>query len=156
MRVRYRPRWITSFIDLVLIMLGALALLIANKMQGPQVVNAVSETFGGSAPTTGSRQFEFDQIFETNEARLTADGRHSLTKVAEAAADNDMAIYIYVPLPDRHSDRLQGWELAAARTASIAYTLTNNGVDRDRIFPQYPGSDSKVGSEKIVIGLRPK
>jgi len=154
MRVGFGPSWILSFIDLVLIMLGASALLIADKAQGPRVATAVSETFGGAKSAFQHQQFAVAQLFEENEARLSKAGQQRLLSVVEAATRYDASVHIFVSIETFDSDRLQGWELAAARSASIAYALSKGGLDKERVYPQVPSAKGISRSPKIVLEMR--
>lgn len=156
MRLKHHPRWLTSFIDLVLIMLGAMALLITNNLHGPSVVDAVSETFGGSQLVMPGQTFGIDQLFEENEARLTASGVERLDGFSKQAAEQDARVYIHVPFEIRDQDRLQGWELAAARTASIGYRLRQGGLTQDRIVLRIPEAKTESTNSQIVLELRRK
>ena len=155
MRLRHRPRWLTSFLDLVLIMLGATALLIANKLEGSPVLDAVSETFGGSGMAIPLKTLSVDQLFEHQEARLTRDGVQRLEKLSAQISGRQYAVHIRVPAEKTREDRLEGWELAAARTASIAYQLRQNGVSEDQIIPRMPKSAGE-DSNHVVLELRSK
>ncbi|SIN62815.1 OmpA family protein [Parasphingorhabdus marina DSM 22363] len=156
MRLMHRPRWLTSFLDLVLIMLGAMALLIANKLEGNRVLEAVSDTFGGPGLVASLPPMPVDQIFENQEARLSAEGIVRIQTLSRQVSESQNIVHIRVPVEQTREDRLQGWELAAARTASIAWQLRQNGVAEDRIVPRMPDSAVSEGPAHVTLELRTK
>ena len=140
MRLSFGNRWIVSFIDLTLIMLGAMALLIAGRNEKHQVASAVATTFGRPKQASQNQNFLIGQLFEKNEARLSQSGKDRISQIAQAVKAGDRAIYINVSVDKRTTDRLQEWELAAARIASIAYMMKKFGVQELRIIPELPRS----------------
>ncbi|MEM8918294.1 MAG: hypothetical protein AAGE37_05480 [Pseudomonadota bacterium] len=156
MRLRHRPRWLTSFLDLVLIMLGAMALLIANKLEGTRVLDAVSETFGGTGLADPLPALAIDQLFEHREARLTPEGMARLDTLSRQLSDGQNIVHIRVPVEKTGEDRLLGWELAAARTASIAWQLRQYGVSEDQIVPKMPDSAQEEDPAHVTMELRTK
>lgn len=137
-------------------MLGAMALLVTNKLHGPSVVDAVSETFGGSKLVMPGQKIGIDQLFEENEARLTASGVERLDDFSKQVTEQDARVYIYVPFERKVEDRLQGWELAAARTASIGYRLRQGGLTQDRIVLRTPEAKTESAISQIILELRRK
>lgn len=156
MRLRHRPRWLTSFLDLVLIMLGAMALLIANGLEGTRVLDAVSETFGGAGLADPLPAIAIDQLFESREARLAPDGVTRLEKLSRKIVGRQNIVLIRVPVENTQEDRLQEWELAAARTASIAWQLRQYGVVEDQIVPRMPDSGDGEHGAHVILELRTK
>jgi len=128
-------RSLISFLDLALLMTGVMAMLASVGGQHPAAATAIAARFGDGAIDRRQLLLPIETLFEPSEARLSAAGRARLAKVAAEAGRGELAIAVPVghAPPDGRLDR---WELAAARTASIMRALMAAGLDERQMTPE--------------------
>jgi flagellar motor protein MotB len=113
------PRWAVSFADLILLLLGCFVMLHAMEAARPKAAPSPA------APVSelGARYRTAD-LFEPGEARLNAGAQERL----RAAADGLERIRIVSRGTGEGSDRLDRFELGAARAAAVARVLRAAGA----------------------------
>ena len=144
MRAAASPRWTISFADLALLLLGCFVMLNAMKPASPPDA--------ASAPGEAATFVELGaaELFETGEARLTAAGRVRLVGVARAAGGG--RIVLASRGAEAGGDRLDAFELAAARTAAVGRML---GVAANDVSASVePGNSDGAGQRIKVRFLR--
>ncbi|HWI87260.1 MAG TPA: OmpA family protein [Sphingomonas sp.] len=123
-----RQRWALSFADLALLLLGFFVLLQA-KPDANHLSAGLRAAFGarpGAAFEQPART-----LFEPGEAVLTRQGRATLQDFAHRAGGAGLIVSSHGT--EAGTTRFDGWELAAARTAAVARTLTEAGIKQDKI-----------------------
>ncbi len=148
MRLTRNSRWSLAFADLSLLMLGFMAL---HNVREEDLMAVVEEVSGGSEK---DRQIEFaaTELFEPEEAMISIGGRERLGQFANRFK-NDRRIGISIKGGQVGSKRLDGWELSAARLASVGRTLQNSGVNSDLIDFESPQLLKNRAPQKIIITL---
>lgn len=139
------PRWAISFADLGLLLLGCFVLLHAMEAAKPRsagVVAAIQRLSTGYAAA---------DLFERGEARLTTQGRSLLERIGRSSSGRTVSI-ISTGTGEGGS-RLDRFELAAARSAAVARTLREAGVEeRSLILSLQQGA--AAGGQRIEIVRR--
>lgn len=121
-------RWAVSFADLCLLLVGFLVIAQA-RADRPAIAASVRQAFGETPPDRA--RLIAARLFQPGEAVLTDRGRAEIAAIAARAKTG--SIRIDSAGADRATTRLDGWELAAARTASVARALVWQGVPEERI-----------------------
>ena len=118
------PRWAVSFADLILLLLGCFVMLHAMEAARPK-------TAPSPAPPAAEpgAQYRAAELFEPGEARLRSEAQ---SRLRDAAVGLTPA-RIVSRGADEGSDRLDRFELAAARAAALARVLHAAGVAEIRI-----------------------
>lgn len=125
-------RWAVSFADLCLLMLGFLILAQA-KPDKAKLAAGMPDAPKEHAPETAARLVAA-RLFEPGEAVLTEDGRRQIGSFAARVPAGKGRIRLESLGADRATSRLDAWELAAARAASVARALVSDGIAEDRIL----------------------
>ena len=120
------PRWAISFADLGLLLLGCFVLLHAMEAAKPKAAGVTATS--AAAPGSG---YAAADLFERGEARLTNRGRTLIERVGRASAGQMVGI-VSSGIGEGGS-RLDRFELAAARSAAVARTLREAGVEEHRL-----------------------
>ncbi len=123
-------RWAVSFADLCLLMLGFLILAQARPDKA-KLAAGMPDAPKAHAPEAAA-QLIAARLFEPGEAVLTDDGRRQIATFA--ARSGSGRIRLESLGADRATSRLDAWELAAARAASVARALVADGIAEDRIL----------------------
>lgn len=127
-------RWAVSFADLCLLLLGFL--ILAQARPNPAKLAAgLPEAPKRPEPDTAAHLLAA-RLFEPGEALLTPGGRAQIAAFAAQARGGAKGGRIRLQSlgADRATSRLDAWELAAARAASVARELVNAGISEDRIL----------------------
>ena len=140
-------RWAISFADLCLLLLGFLVIAQAHADR-PAVAASVREAFGETPPDRAT--LVAARLFQPGEAVLTDRGRAEIATLAARAKSG--SVRIDSSGADRATTRLDGWELAAARTASVARALVGQGVHEDRIALAIARTDEHPQTLAVTIG----
>ena len=141
MSVAVAPRWAVSFADLGLLLLGCFVMLHA--------MSQVDGEAGAPAPAAALATYRASDLFEPGEARLTAAGAR---RIAADARRFDGNLALVSRGADPGSARLDRIELAAARAASLARALRENGIGEDRLSLSIEGEGE--GGQTIVVAPR--
>jgi hypothetical protein len=143
MRMAVPPRWTISFADLALLLLGCFVMMNALRPASPPAAAAAT----GAAATM---ELGASDLFEPGEARLTAAGRARLADVARAAEGG--RIVLASRGAESGGERLDAFELAAARTAAVGRAL--GIVTGDVSASVEPGEGEGAGQRISVRILR--
>ncbi|MFS0737607.1 flagellar motor protein MotB [Sphingomonas sp. 1P06PA] len=136
------PRWILSFADLCLVLLGFFVTLYATGADPARVSASLRDSFGEEAEGA-SQSFAAAQLFEPGEAVLRPKARAVLAAAGKRAGKGRVSLVSRGTTPG--SARLDGWELAAARTGAVARALRSGGLSEDRIgIILAPGTDPQT------------
>ena len=123
-----RQRWALSFADLCLLLLGFFVLLQA-KPDANNLSAGLRAAFGARA--AASLEGKATAWFEPGEAVLSPEGRKTLVAFAMNAGHGPLIVSSRGTEPN--ATRFDSWELAAARTAAVARTLSAAGVAQDQV-----------------------
>lgn len=150
MKLAPPPRWTISLADLALLLLGSMVLL--NALQAGSSSRAPAPVQDSSVPSALTEaevvDFEAGLLFEPGEARLTASGRDQLAAMARSAAGG--RIVLTSRGTDAGGERLDAFELAAARTASVGRVL---GVGAGDVSASVEPADGAPGGQRITVRL---
>ena len=138
-------RWAVSFADLCLLLLGFLIITQA-KPDPAKLAAGIRSLPGPAAPSEAS--FAAARMFEPGEAVLTIAGRREIAAFAARAGKS--RIRLRSAGADRATTRLDGWELAAARTAAVARALVADGIAEDRLLLSIDRADNHVQRLSLV------
>lgn len=128
------PRWAMSLADLCLLLLGFFVILYTGKADVHDIALATRGAFGSEDDDDAFVvQAEAAQYFEEGEARLTRDGRSRFLAIGRRAAALGRKVQIESVGKSAEAGRFDGWELSAARAASVARMVELGGVSSDRI-----------------------
>lgn len=128
-------RSLVGFVDLTLILLGSVALFGEMQQRDGPAEQAIKPEH--APDRTDTVNVPIGRLFEPDEARLSAQGGSWVTQLSGRAQGKHVAIR--VALDEGHgSARLDAWELAAARTASIMHVMKAAGYPPDKIEPSMP------------------
>ncbi|MEO1921936.1 MAG: hypothetical protein ABGW84_08640 [Sphingomonadaceae bacterium] len=143
-------RSLVGFVDLTLILLGSLALV--GDLERRDEESAAGPALEPVAEPGSEYVLRrpIAQVFEPGEARLAPEGRAWLARLVEDARIGVVRVSV-APDASDGAGRLDEWEIAAARTASILYALKQAGVSDERIDPQLPRDGSEAGLVTITI-----
>jgi flagellar motor protein MotB len=142
------PRWAVSFADLVLLLLGCFVLLHAMEAQRPKADAARAPR----AAVPAGQLLAADSLFEAGEARLTEAARARLLAVAGALGGG--RVTVSGRGVGEAGPRLDRFELAAARTAAVARTLREGGIDETAITVRVDNAPSGRPGQTIAIASR--
>ncbi|MDE0932562.1 MAG: hypothetical protein OSA47_03035 [Novosphingopyxis baekryungensis] len=141
-------RTLVGFIDLSLILLGSVALI--GELQQSKLVSIVPPSPKRHSSDTDHIEVGIARLFEPDEARLSTQGQSWVRYLARQADGRPITIAVSVGA-DNEKARLDNWERAAARTASIMYALESEGYPTKQIRPSMPQSKAEKG--KIIVTL---
>lgn len=148
------PRWLTSFADLCLLLLGFFVILHAQGGDTRGVANGLREAFGEAAASPMSRaDYDARTLFQPGEAVLLPAREAELVVLGRRAGQQ--RIRVASSGRDSSARRFDAWELAAARVAAVARALKQGGADESRIeisIPTMAGADTGKG-QKIAITI---
>ena len=124
------PRWAVSFADLTMLLLASFVLLHAADER--TVVAAGHAAFSDTPANGPLVEGLADAWFEPGEARLKPQTRQRLLAAARKAGAGGRLVVESIGRAPAGS-RFDGWELAAARAASVARAHADAGVEESRI-----------------------
>ena len=124
-------RWAVSFADLCLLLLGFLLLLQAHKGNPAALSAGLRAAFGSPVPSAYDTATA--PLFQPGEAVLLPDARATYAAIGRQTAVQRGVVHIESLGTDAGGQRLDAWELAAARTAAIARAIGSGGVAASRI-----------------------
>lgn len=142
MRLMRPNRWALSLADLTLLMLAMMA-LVANYPDAAKKgaeMNAILLELGS------------DEVFVAGEAMLTSKGKSAFEKALGKHRAPNIVFAVSVSDSGSPTQRLDSWELAAARTAVIGRYIAAKGVPPKNIKLNTPDILSNPDQEgKIII-----
>lgn len=154
MRREISQRWVMSFADLSLLLLGFFVLLQAHATDRLKMAAGIRGAFGGG-PGAGTplQGFAAAALFEPGEAVLRPAEHARFERLGAAAKRAGERIIVAGQGRDKGSARLDSWELAAARTTAIARAIRAGGLAESAIevtIPPMRDSDDAT-SQRILI-----
>lgn len=158
MKREVSQRWVMSFADLTLLLLGFFVLLQAQATDRLKMAAGIRGAFGGSVGA-GNRPLGFaaTTLFEPGEAVLRQAERERFARMGAGAARRKERIIIASQGHDGKNARLDSWELAAARTTAIARAIRAGGLPESLIevtIPPMRDGDDDSGQKISVQQLR--
>ena len=153
MKREISQRWVMSFADLTLLLLGFFVLLQAQATDKLKMAAGIRGAFGGNGAGTPPQGFAAATLFESGEAILKPGEVDRFGRIGAAAARKGERIIIASQGHDGKSARLDSWELAAARTTAIARAIRAGGLPESLIevtIPPMRNGDDSSG-QKINI-----
>lgn len=147
------PRWALSFADLCLVLLAFFVMLQARSGDRAKVAQSMRAAFGNDAQVSNGSTYEARLLFEPGEAVLKPAERTRFEALGGRAAANGQSIRIIGEGMDPAGRRLDGWELAAARTAAIARALRVGGLREERIELVMPEMSGKAMGQRISVSI---
>ena len=154
MKARVQTRWLLSFADLVLLLLGFFVLLHAQRSNPDAVVSSISEAFApGDRPLVIERTLVARDIFMPGEAVFRERPRTAMVALAQQWRSDGGPVSITSLGRDGDSTRFDGWELAAARAAALGRVLQEGGFPADSIeivMPSVRGRAAVNGQHLLV------
>lgn len=151
-----RTRWVLSFADLCLLLLGFFVILHARQGDAVRLSASMRASFGG-APQTVRTDYRADAIFEPGEAVLKLSAARWLARLGAEAKAAKMGVLIVSDGIDPATARLDGWELAAARAAAAARAVRAGGLDESRLTLSIPamGGAGHAAGQTLRITAAP-
>ncbi|HEY0271483.1 MAG TPA: OmpA family protein [Sphingomonas sp.] len=122
-------------------------MLQAHKGDAGAVSSSVRAAFGAPAPTL--REEIAAALFQPGEAILQPAARARFLTVGRAAAGEGASVRVESIGSDPAARRFDGWELAAARAASLARAIQEGGLDARRIDLAIDGTRAMQGQGQI-------
>jgi flagellar motor protein MotB len=142
------PRWAISFADLGLVLLGCFVMLHAMEAARPKAADAAPAT--AAAPRVAGTSLAASDLFEPGEARLTDAAKARLQALARSAGGPHWIVASRGI--GEGGQRLDRFELAAARAAAVARTLQQSGVAENRLSLSL--DEGASGGQRILISRR--
>ncbi|WP_076071909.1 flagellar motor protein MotB [Sphingomonas montana] len=143
-------RWLMSFADLCLLLLGFFVLLQAQRGQAGAVSAGMRAAFGGVTGASNASDAAADW-FEPGEAVFRAGVADRLRVLGAQAGTRRVTVESRGA--DRSGRRFDAWELAAARAAAVARAVAAGGVDPARVDLVMTPSH-EAGAQVIVVRMR--
>jgi hypothetical protein len=148
-------RWALSFADLSLVLLAFLLLLQAHKGDAGAVSSSVRAAFGAPAPRL--QEEAAAGLFEPGEAILQPAARARFVAIGRSAAAVRAAVRVESLGSDAGARRFDAWELAAARTASLARAIQEGGLDPARIDLAIDGTRTATAhGQRLRVVVQPQ
>jgi len=151
-------RWVLSFADLTLLLLAFFIMMQAQAGDRLKLVAGMRGAFGSGedGAKDSLHGFAAAAIFEPGEAILKRGEARSLEALGAASAKAGQRVLVASQGRDGQSERLDSWELAAARTTAVARALRRGGL-RDTMIdvaiPPMRASDAAKGQRITVQQL---
>lgn len=148
-------RWALSFADLSLVLLAFFVLLQAQRDDPLRLAGGVRAAFGNHAEPVDAQMIAAAPLFEPGEAVLRPEARARFAAIGRAAAAQGRDVRVASIGAEPASARFDGWELAAARVASVARAVAAGGLDPARIDVSIPATmtSRNGGAQQIGITL---
>lgn len=147
------PRWLMSFADLTLLLLGFFVLLHA-RADGRATAAGVRAAFGGPvAPGEAPVDLAAARLFEPGEAVLRPGAARLLGRLGHRYALHHGRVRVASRGSDLASARFDAWELSAARAAAVARAIGGGGLASDAIDIALPQARQRgAGAQVLTVG----
>jgi hypothetical protein len=152
------PVWTTSFLDLCLVLLGFFVMLHAVEGHRAELVAGLNTSFGaGAAPRIEQHRLTPHHLFQPGEALFRPGAQVTLIAIGREAARTRAHVSVESIGIDAATNRFDGWELAAARTAAVARAIRSGGLSDRAIEIAIPGSTGAppARGQQIMIAVTP-
>jgi hypothetical protein len=153
------PRWVLSFADLCLLLLGFFVLLHARSGDSRAVTEGLRAAFGGKPGAAAPAPYAAAGLFEPGQAVFRPGRATPFRAIGAGAAAAGGTVLVESRGMDQATRRFDAWELAAARTAAIARAIRAGGLDEQRIvivMPPPRASDGDRGQALAVVVRPPR
>lgn len=147
------PRWALSFADLCLLMLGFFVLLQAQNGDRAKLAASMRGAFGDGGFGAAGHDYQAGSLFEPGEAVLKPSERARFVQLGRQAAAQSAKIRVSSDGTAPSNRRLDGWELAAARTAAVARAVREGGLDEGRIILLMPRMDGRPTGQLLSVSI---
>lgn len=145
------PHWAVSLADLFMLLLGVFVFLHARDRDVALAAQSTRAALG-SAPAPAS---VFDRpaaaLFDAGEARLSDAARMELKAIGASAARLGKSVVVESRGSAAAGQRLDSWELSAARTAAIGRALREGGLEEKAIRPMLPAASE--GEHRLSVRI---
>ena len=151
------PRWVLSFADLCLLLLGFFVLLHARNGDSRAVADGLRAAFGGKPGAAVPAPYVAAALFEPGQAVFRPGRAAPFRAIGARAVAAGATVLVESRGVDQATRRFDAWELAAARTAAIARAIRAGGLDERRIaivMPPPRAGDADRG-QALTIAVRP-
>lgn len=132
MRREISQRWVLSFADLALLLLAFFVMMQAQVSDRIKLAASMRDAFGGNGKGSRSDELIYGLIaaraFEAGEAILKPGDAARLKAIGAQAAKAKQRVIIASQGRDGQSQRLDSWEMAAARTTAVARAIRRGGL----------------------------
>lgn len=158
MKREISQRWVLSFADLTLLLLGFFVLLQAQATDKLKMAAGIRGAFGGSGAGASLQGFEAARLFEGDEAILKPSEAARFAQMGAAAARRKERVIVVSQGRDGKTARLDSWELAAARTTAVARALRAGGLPEALIevtIPPMRDGDDTSGQRISLQRIQP-
>lgn len=124
-------RWVVSFADLLLLLLGLFVVLHAQSGDAGAMAQSARAALNGARLPGAALEQAAASLFEPGEARLKPAARDQLGRIGARAGTR----LVRVESRGRSGTgaRFDAWELAAARAAAVARAVAQSGIAPDRV-----------------------
>lgn len=144
-----KTRTLTSFLDLALIMVGVMGLMLKIQNPASPALAAVQDRFGEQQQMQ-EYDFALDEFFAPNDARLSAKGKEILA-ASITKTDGIKKAIIYIPMDKiAGNERLNQWELSAARTSIVMQYLKQQGMKENAITADMNHDDKNATNSNAM------
>ena len=152
------PVWTTSFLDLCLVLLGFFVMLHAFEGHRAELVAGLKTSFGaGAGPRIERHHLVPYRLFQPGEALFRPGAQAALVEIGRTAARTHARVSVESLGIDAATNRFDGWELAAARTAAVARAIRSGGLSDRAIELAIPGATGApvARGQQIMIAVTP-
>ncbi len=151
------PRWVLTFADLCLILLGFFVILHAQRGDPRGVARGIRAAFGDHVPEAARTDYRASILFQPGEAVLTRSATLWLERLGARAVAAKADVLIISDGIDPATPRLDAWELAAARVAAAGRAVRAGGLDERRVTISIPamGGAAHSAGQTLRITLAP-
>jgi flagellar motor protein MotB len=147
------PRWLMSFADLCLLLLGFFVLLQA-RQNDAVAAQSIRDAF--RAAEHGQVEVHHaSALFEPGEAVLRPAQSARLTLSGAQAARSGARIRIESAGVEAATARFDAWELAAARAAAVARAIARGGLPTGRIDIAVAPASAGGGGQVLTLATLP-